>query len=735
MRQDGEGSRAGLGSSRVGIDDVFLIFRRRWRVASAAAIVTVVGFLLTLRQLPTRYRAEAKVFCPDSFASGFDAAKQFGLVDAMQTANLFPLLTSADLGDRVARRLESADDGAPVRGAGIAAAVEVRRLEGTGYYCFSYTASGNESAVRTVNTLVHEAADLWRERIHTEARSGRELLARRSAKVETALEGLRRELERLRDDAGLTGPAEGDYALEERAVRDAIRERRNRLEDLESMRQKAEEELAALDGDLPRRVTRDNISIVLSQLPELQWFRELNERLVKNEIRLIGAHRTKTDEHPDVRLIRGEIENDKRLIASVFEKGEILNLYLEKAHQVVRTEKEKVILAKRVRLDSLATLLEPTREGLEAEEARWTTLLARKHRYLDLSRRIDVQNRVKSRLDEAAAELKPLEDFDSPTLFPKELAERAVLVGRSRGQVLSLMAALAVVVAIVAIAIRESADNLLHSPMDIRRRLGLSTLAVVPRKTLDWESGEPVSRRSAGLGGRRDPLGEAVRILLARGPDLRTVLIAGMERRIGKSAVTVGLARAAARLGKRVAAIDADARHPTLHRALGRANLKGLTDLLTRELGVRRRIHDLAWDRREWSALKRELPGALDAAIRSGPRSEVDREISLIPSGPLRPRYEQLIESRAMAALLGELRATHELVLIDSAALRTVNEALSLAPKVDGVILVAGAGITSGRSLATARRSIERVGGRTLGIILSGARDWEPLVAAPVTAA
>ncbi len=708
--------------------EIILIVRRRWRVALAALIVTVVGCILTLRQLPSRYRAEAKVFCPDSFSNGSDAAKPFGLLDAVQPANLLPLLTSTDLGDRVARRLEPAREMSPESGAEIAAAVEVRRVEGTGYYRLSYTTGTEDAAVPTINLLVDEAADLWRERIRAEARAGRDLLAHRCAKVDAELEGLRRELNRLREDAGLTGTAGGDYAVEERAIRDGVREWRSRLDELEAMRQKVEEDLFALEGDFPRRVTQDNIALVLAQLPDLQWFRELNERLVKNEIRLMGALRTKTDEHPEVRALRAEVENDRKLITSVFEKGQILNLYIEKAHQVVRSEKEKQVLVKRVRLDSLMSLLGPTREALDAEEARLTTLQARKDRYLDLSKRIDVHSRLRSQLDEAAAGLKPLEDFDSRTLVPMERAERAKHLGRSRGQLLSLTLALAMVAAVFAIALRESVDDFLHSPQDLRRRLGLSTLAVLPRRTGGWEDEEPLSHRSAGLGCRIDPLGEAARVLLAQGPDLRTVLIAGMERRIGKSTVTIGLARAAARLGRRVVAIDADARHPTLHRALGRANLKGLMDLLTRELGGRRRIHDLAWNSREWSALRRELPGAFDPAVRSGLRSEVDREISLIPSGPLKPRYERLIESRAMAALLQELSATHELVLIDSAALRTANEALSLAPKVDGVILVAGAGITSGRSLATARRSIEQVGGRILGIILNGVKGWEAFV-------
>ena len=72
--------------------------------------------------------------------------------------------------------------------------------------------------------------------------------------------------------------------------------------------------------------------------------------------------------------------------------------------------------------------------------------------------------------------------------------------------------------------------------------------------------------------------------------------------------------------------------------------------------------------------------------------------------------------------LLGELAASRDLVIIDSSPLSVSGEALSLARRVDGVILVAGRGLTRSRALLGARKALGQAGGKVLGAVLSGGR-------------
>ena len=60
----------------------------------------------------------------------------------------------------------------------------------------------------------------------------------------------------------------------------------------------------------------------------------------------------------------------------------------------------------------------------------------------------------------------------------------------------------------------------------------------------------------------------------------------------------------------------------------------------------------------------------------------------VLVSGPLPPNPSELLASRQMAALLGELRARYDVVLVDSPPLLPVTDAAALSPATDGAILV-----------------------------------------------
>jgi Mrp family chromosome partitioning ATPase len=70
-------------------------------------------------------------------------------------------------------------------------------------------------------------------------------------------------------------------------------------------------------------------------------------------------------------------------------------------------------------------------------------------------------------------------------------------------------------------------------------------------------------------------------------------------------------------------------------------------------------------------------------------------------------------------AVLRELRAAYELVVIDSPPLAESSDSLPIANKLDGVILVIRAGRTNSDLAGAAKRSIEGVGARLLGVALN----------------
>ena len=72
-----------------------------------------------------------------------------------------------------------------------------------------------------------------------------------------------------------------------------------------------------------------------------------------------------------------------------------------------------------------------------------------------------------------------------------------------------------------------------------------------------------------------------------------------------------------------------------------------------------------------------------------------------------------------MAALLEELRADNDYVLVDAAPLLPVADSRSLATHVDGVLLSVRHGSTTADQLAEAAASLDAVGARTLGVVLN----------------
>ena len=181
-------------------------------------------------------------------------------------------------------------------------------------------------------------------------------------------------------------------------------------------------------------------------------------------------------------------------------------------------------------------------------------------------------------------------------------------------------------------------------------------------------------------------LGSPLRIL--------TVTAAGPDE--GKSSITANLAVALAQGGTRVLAVGADLRRPALHRAFDLDHRVGLTSVLMGRM-------------------------SLEEAVRHTEPWGVD----VLPSGPLPPNPAELLGSRQMAALLEEMRQRWELVLLDTPPVVALSDAALLAARSDGVLLVVTAHQTPRDVVVAARRQLEQVGARILGVVLNRVRPSE----------
>jgi capsular exopolysaccharide synthesis family protein len=159
----------------------------------------------------------------------------------------------------------------------------------------------------------------------------------------------------------------------------------------------------------------------------------------------------------------------------------------------------------------------------------------------------------------------------------------------------------------------------------------------------------------------------------------------------GKSTVTANIGVVMAQSGMRVVIVDADLRKPTQHRVFGIPNDRGLTSLLTHP--------DEDW---RAAATKVALPG-----------------LTLIPSGPLPPNPGDLVSSGRFAQLIDRIKTDVDLVVIDSPPLLSASDALTIAARTDGVVMVCQSHKTRLDALRHATHSVHQGGIRLLGIVLN----------------
>jgi polysaccharide biosynthesis transport protein len=150
-------------------------------------------------------------------------------------------------------------------------------------------------------------------------------------------------------------------------------------------------------------------------------------------------------------------------------------------------------------------------------------------------------------------------------------------------------------------------------------------------------------------------------LILSRATSPKVLLISSGVPNEGKTVTAINTAIAFAQMGSKVVLIDADLRNSQCHKLLELSNTAGLTEILT--------------GRRRFDEVVQPTPVEGLVCITAGSR-------------PL--NAGMLLGSRAMADLLAVLKDRYDFILIDSAPVMAVTDALHLVSVVDGVVLVIG---------------------------------------------
>ena len=412
----------------------------------------------------------------------------------------------------------------------------------------------------------------------------------------------------------------------------------------------------------------------------------LRGQLVQLEVALTSELATHTERYPSVvttkakiQAIKDRLKDELSKVVST-EKVAFNPIYDAIARDVINLEAEKVAL-------------QAKREGLRQGLVRMTRALpdtAQKQiEQSRLVRSVDIQSRVFANLQAQVTDAR-LKEQEVQVLGSLTVVDQARTARRAPFRGLQFKVTLASVLGVLGGAglafFLEYLDDTLRTPENAERLLGVPALVAVPFHNPPFDEAYRLLR--VNVEAKKNGNGRG------KGGGGGAFVVTSSRPREGSSTVVANLARAFARAGRRTIVVDAALRQPVQHVNFLVANSKGLTEVLRGE-------------------------AALDDTL--APTTVPN--LSVLPSGAMRPGADELLGSTAMADVLAELRQRADVVLVDTPAAGASTDAITVARFASGVLLVLDARRRAPLGVAEQVKSqLARVGAKVLGLVVTKVR-------------
>ncbi|MFC3714018.1 GumC family protein [Sphingoaurantiacus capsulatus] len=237
----------------------------------------------------------------------------------------------------------------------------------------------------------------------------------------------------------------------------------------------------------------------------------------------------------------------------------------------------------------------------------------------------------------------------------------------------------------------EKLDNTVRGADLVERIGGGSVLTFVPIVSGKYENPEDViiERPQSMVAESIRTLQGALSLIDVDDPP-KVIMLTSSVPAEGKTFISTSLARVFAQSGKKVILVDADMRHPRLHKALELSNEAGLVQVLSGK-------------------------GQLADVIRKDPKTEVQ----VLTAGVGAPNPADLLRSQRMEQLLGLLREHYDLVIVDTPPFVPMTDSQNVARLVDAMLLVVRWGETPAQVVTNTLRQVRKLGVPFTGTVLS----------------
>lgn len=169
------------------------------------------------------------------------------------------------------------------------------------------------------------------------------------------------------------------------------------------------------------------------------------------------------------------------------------------------------------------------------------------------------------------------------------------------------------------------------------------------------------------------------------------IAISGPRPGVGKTFISANLAAVVAQAGQKVLVIDVDMRKGTLHKVLGVSHSSGLSDVLSGKLALNDAIH--------------VFPGL--------------EQMHYITRGDIPPNPSELLMHRRFEALLEQVSADYDLVIVDTPPILAVTDAAIVSRHSGSTLMVTRFGVNQPKEILLSMKRFEQNGIQVKGAIFN----------------
>lgn len=404
-----------------------------------------------------------------------------------------------------------------------------------------------------------------------------------------------------------------------------------------------------------------------------------------------------------------ELRNSSRTIDIGEEAKNILHQsFLAQTRMAELRQKKEELLTRYSELHPSVEAIDKQMKELSREmagvEDRAKKLPEVEQNVLRLNREVKINTDLYTNLLSAAQQLRLETESKIGSVRMLDTAVVPILpVKPKRLVIIAIAGAIGVVLGILAAFARKTVYRRLDAPQEIERLLGLPVTATIPHSENQAQLAIQNDKSKASVLPLDGPSDSALESLRRFRTSLQfamlnsknnIIMITGPTLGVGKSFVSANFATILASIGKRVLLIDGDLRAGRLHRYFGVHNKNGLSDIITGKIMFGSAIH-----------------------------KSVAENVDFISTGDLPRKPSELLAHENFEKLLQLLATRYDYILIDTAPVLAVSDALVIGSHAGVIFNVVRGGVTTAGEVEESVKRMNQAGHVVTGVVFNDAKS------------